>query len=89
MHEYNDQNENIIRLPSYELFRIRALCDEIMESLCQSKSLLELVHEDDFFSRHDTEILHHYFYALDTIINVALRAKDEICQIMDEWEKES
>lgn len=34
-------------------------------------------------------LLRHYFYALDTIIDGALSAKDEICQVVDGQEKTS
>ena len=52
---------NTIQLHSYEFFQVRALCDEIMNTLCQVKALLEPVNNDDFFYRFDVEALKHYF----------------------------
>lgn len=84
-----DKNDDtIITLKRYEFFQLRALCDEIMSSLCQAKALLEPVNEEDFFHRKDIEVLRHYFYALDTIIDSALNAKDEITRVIDNWEKQ-
>jgi len=88
MNELNNSEDNIIQLHTYEFFQIRALCDEIMGNLCQAKALLEPVNEGDFFQRLDVEVLRHYFYALDTIIDGALEAKDEICHVIDGWEQQ-
>lgn len=83
-----ENNENtVVQVNRYEFFQVRALCDEIMSSLCQAKALLEPVSDDDFFQRLDVEVLRHYFYALDTIIDHALEAKDEITLVIDGWEK--
>jgi len=77
-----------LELYQYEFFQLRALCDEIMRSLCQAKALLEPVSEDTFFQRLDIEVLRHYFYALDTIIDAALDSKDKISHVVDAWEKQ-
>jgi len=77
-----------VELHQYEFFQLRALCDEIMRSLCQAKALLEPVSEDTFFQRLDIEVLRHYFYALDTIIDAALDSKDKISHVVDAWEKQ-
>ena len=34
-------------------------------------------------------MLRHYFYGIDTIIGVALQAKDKISLVLDEWEKQN
>lgn len=75
------------KLPRHEFFQVRALCDEVMSNLCQAKALLEAVNEEHFFERYEVEVLRHYFYAVDTIINGALLAKDELTTVIDHLEK--
>jgi len=84
MNTKNNQENNdntVVQVNRYEFFQLRALCEEIMNSLCQAKALLEPVSEEDFFHRKDVEVLRHYFYAVDTIIDSALDAKDEITRV--------
>ena len=85
-HQQPPEN-NVIELQVFEFFQVRALCDEIMNSLCQAKALLEPVNKEDFFDQMDIEVLRHYFYALDTIIDSALAAKDGITVVIDDWMK--
>jgi hypothetical protein len=85
----NDEQfqSSVVALPSYEFVEIRALCDEIMNSLCQARALLVPVNEDEFFYRHDSYVLKNYFNALDTIIGTALESKDAIHHLIDEWQQ--
>ena len=84
----SDNRDADIPLKRFEVFQLRALSDEIMNSLCQVKALLEPVGKEDFFERLEIEVLRHYFYAIDTIIDSALNAKDRINKVIDEWEKQ-
>ena len=79
----------LIKVQGDEFIEIRALCDEMMSNLCQAKALLEPISEDNFFERHESEVLRHYFYALDTILDGALDRKDEIFRVIERWEKEA
>ena len=70
-----------------EFYQIRALSDELMNLLCQAKAMLHPVGEDAFFDRHDECMLKNYFFAFETIINSALKVKDEMNNMVDRWEE--
>ena len=89
MSDTRNTSENIVPVKAYEFLEVRALCDEIMSNLCQAKAMLTPLEDDDFMHRFDEVELKHYFYALSTIINGALEAKDEIYHVIDRWEKQS
>ncbi|MCB1827384.1 MAG: hypothetical protein KDH94_03080 [Coxiellaceae bacterium] len=89
MDTVSDEASLVLQSCSYEFVHIRALCDEIMESLCQAKALLEPINQEEFFSRLETEVLRHYFYAIETIIDSALTAKDQINKLIDVWEEKT
>ena len=89
MSKTNSSPNDVVQLCAWEFVQIRALCEEIMDNLCQAKALLAPINETDFFYSMEMETLQHYFYALDTIINCALQAKDEICHLIDYWEKKA
>lgn len=80
------QDHHLIYLDQGDIFQIRALCDEMMSSLCQAKALLAVADDENFFQRLDAEVLRHYFYALDAIVDAALLAKDKTIRLIDHWE---
>lgn len=89
MNKTDHPNDNKVSVYTHDFFQLRALCDEIMGNLCQAKALLEPINDDDFFQRMQTEVLRHYFYALDTIIDCALETRDQISHVIDGWESQS
>jgi len=86
MSQSDSREKKGLPLQSVEFLEIRALCDEMMESLCQVRALLEPINDTDFFHRLGPDVLRHYFYAVDSIIVAALSTNDGIMRLIDAWE---
>jgi len=89
MSDTKNKPNNLLPLKRYEFLHIRALCDAIMTHLCQAKAMLTPFEEEDFIHRFSEVELKHYFYAMETILEEALTAKDAINHAMDRWGKQT
>ena len=49
MSKTNSSPNDVVQLCAWEFVQIRALCEEIMDNLCQAKALLAPINETDFF----------------------------------------
>lgn len=78
------QNAEQISNELEEFVEIRAMCDEMMGNLYQLRALLEPINDPEFFNRLNDEVIRHYFYAFDSIIGHALRANDEILELIEQ-----
>jgi len=78
-----DPSKKKLEIKSKTYHQIKTLCEEVMNNLYQAKALLAPIDEDSFFNRMDNEILRHYFYALETIINSALSNNEQIARWID------
>lgn len=72
-----------LTVDSSDVFHVRALCDDLLSSLCQAKALLQPINQEDFFRALNVEVLQHYFYAVSAIISDAQALNDSVCAIVD------
>jgi len=82
----NDLNGST-RVNREDVIQIRALCDEIVDNLCQLKALFFPVNIDEFFELSDVELLRHYFHAINSFVESAIVIKDDLHQIVASWGK--